>query len=311
MRGASICALLLALACLGGIPAAGQPLPGAPNCEIFPEDNHWNLRVDKLPLHPRSRRIIRTIGRDESVHPDFGSGKWDGGPIGIPFTTVPGDQEKVPVKFFYADESDPGPYPIPPNAPIEGGPNGDGDRHVLVVDRAACKLYEMFNARPVNGGERWRAGSGAVWNLGSNKLRPRGWTSADAAGLPILPGLARWDEVDDGVIDHALRFTVERTRRAFIYPARHFASNLTAKRFPAMGQRLRLKRGFDISGFPYQARVVLKAMKIYGIILADNGSDMYVSGAPNPNWNNDALHSLHRVKARHFVVVDTSKLPKP
>jgi hypothetical protein len=262
-------------------------------------------------VHGRSRAILRSIGLDERVHPDFGSGKWDGGPIGIPYVSVPGNQKKVPVSFQYADESDPGPYPIPSGAPIEGGKNSDGDRHVIVVDRADCKLYEMFDAHPVNDGARWRAGSGAVWNLRSNKLRPRTWTSADAAGLPILPGLARYYEVRRGEIDHALRFTVEDTRRAFIYPARHFASDLTATRYPAMGQRLRLKKGFDISGFPRQARVVLRALKRYGMIVADNGSDMYISGAPSPKWNNDALHTLHRVRARNFVVVDTSKLPRP
>ena len=310
-RGVSACALVLGLATSVSVPATSKPLPEAPSCPIFPANNHWNLPVNRLPVHPRSKRILRSIGLDEHVHPDFGSGKWDGGPIGIPYTTVPGDQEKVPVSFLYKDESDPGPYPIPPNAPIEGGAQSDGDRHVLVVDRDACKLYELFDARRRDGGARWRAGSGAVWNLNSNKLRPRGWTSADAAGLPILAGLARVDEVKDGVIDHALRFTVDRSRRAFIYPARHFASDLTAKRFPAMGQRLRLKRGFDISRFPYQARIVLKALKRYGMIVADNGSDMYISGAPSPEWNNDALHSLHRVKARHFVVVDTSELPRP
>jgi hypothetical protein len=182
---------------------------------------------------------------------------------------------------------------------------------VIVVDRSRCVLHELYAAYPVDGGKRWRAGSGARWDLGSNRLRPRGWTSADAAGLPILPGLARFDEVRHGRIDHALRITVPRTRRAFIYPARHFASDLTDPNLPAMGQRVRLKRGFDVSRFPPQARVVLRALQRYGALVADNGSAWYVSGAPSPRWNNDDLHSLHRVRGSDFEVVDTSSLPRP
>ena len=288
--------------------AAGSTVPGAPGCKIFPADNPWNQRVDDLPVHPRSDEIVRSIGRSEGLHPDFGSGRWDGGPIGIPFTTVPRGQDRVPVHFRYADESDPGPYPIPKDAPIEGGRRSDGDRHVIVVQRGTCKLYELFAAYPRDGGERWRAGSGAIWDLDSNKLRPKGWTSADAAGLPILPGLARYSDVRRGVIDHALRFTVSRTRRHYVYPARHFASDLTSKNLPAMGQRLRLKRGFDISGFPRQPRIILRALKRYGMIVADNGSDWFISGAPSPKWNNDALHVLHEVEGRHFEVVDASSL---
>jgi hypothetical protein len=304
-------ALFAAVTLVTAGPGAGAPLPEAPSCEIFPADNHWNLRVDHLPRHPRSGEIISSIGRHEGLHPDFGSGLWQGSPIGIPYTTVPGDQPRVPVTFRYEDESDPGPYPIPPDAPIEGGPHSDGDRHVVVVDRDACRLYELFAAYPVNGGEKWRAGSGATWDLSSNSLRPRYWTSADAAGLPILPGLARYDEVAAGRIDHALRFTVERTRRWFIYPARHFASHLTNRSLPAMGQRLRLKKSFDISGYRPQAQVVLRALKRYGMIVADNGADWFISGAPDDSWNNDALHELGRVKGRNFVVVDTSELPRP
>jgi hypothetical protein len=237
------------------------------------------------------------------MHADFGSGLWDGGPIGIPFVTVGGGQPRVHVGFDYASESDKGPYPIPRNAPIEGGRNADGDRHVIVVDRTRCRLYELFAAYPRAGGARWSAGSGAIWNLRSNHLRPRGWTSADAAGLPILPGLARYDEVKRGHIDHALRFTASRTRNKFVFPARHFASDLTDPNLPAMGQRLRLKRSFDISRFPRQARIVLRALKRYGMILADNGSPWYVSGAPNSHWSNDQLHALGRVPGRAFEVV--------
>jgi hypothetical protein len=179
------------------------------------------------------------------------------------------------------------------------------------VDRSRCRLYELFAAYPENGGARWRAGSGAVWNLRSNRLRPRGWTSADAAGLPILPGLARYGEVRAGAIRHALRFTAPRTRRAYVYPARHLASSLTDPSLPAMGQRLRLKRGFPISRFPRQTRVVLRALKRYGMILADNGSPWYVSGAPSRGWDNDDLHSLHDVPGSAFEVVDTASLPRP
>jgi hypothetical protein len=216
---------------------AGAPLPGAPKCPIFPRDNHWNLRVDRLPVHPRSDAIVRSIGRDRTMHADFGSGLWEGGPIGIPFATVGEGQRKVRLSFEYASESNRGRYPIPRRVPIEGGRRSDGDRHAIVVDRSRCRLYELFAAYPEDGGMPWRAGSGAIWNLRSNRLRPRGWTSADAAGLPILPGLARYDEVRRGRIDHALRFTAASTRRAFIYPARHFASDLTDPNLPAMGQR--------------------------------------------------------------------------
>ena len=302
----------LSLASAGLAPALrARPLPGAPHCPVFPRSNAWHQRVDRLPVHPRSDAIVRSIGLDSTMHADFGSGLWDGGPIGIPFVTVGARQPRVPVRFDYAGESDRGPYPIPAHAPIEGGRGSDGDRHVIVVDRARCRLYELFAAYPHDSGARWTAGSGATWNLRSNRLRPRGWTSADAAGLPILPGLARYGEVRHGRIDHALRFTAPRTRRAYVYPARHFASDLTGAGLPAMGQRLRLRRGYHIARFPRQARIVLRALKRYGMILADNGSPWYVSGAPNRHWDNDQLHSLHRVPGSAFEVVDTSALPRP
>ena len=304
--------LVLVLGCLAAAPSAGaHRLPDAPKCPIFPANNHWNLRVDDLPVHDNSDAIVRSIGLSEGLHPDFGSGKWEGAPIGIPYVVVPRDQNKVPISFDYADESDPGPYPIPRDAPIEGGRDSDGDRHVIVVDKGRCKLYEVFAAYPRDGGRRWQAGSGATWDLRSNDLRPRGWTSADAAGLPILPGLVRWSDVKKGSIDHALRFTVSRTRRAYIYPARHYASSLTDPDLPAMGQRLRLKSSFDISGFSRQARIILRALKRYGMIVADNGSDWYITGSPNRHWNNDQLHEIGEVLGRHFEVVDTTKLPKP
>jgi hypothetical protein len=307
--------LLLAAALLLAallVPATqGSRLPGARGCPVFPKNNHWNKRVDRLPLHPNSDAIVRSIGAGETMHADFGSGLYDGGPIGIPFVTVARGRRRVPVSFEYASESDRGPYPLPPNAPIEGGRDADGDHHVIVVDRSRCRLHELFAAYPQGGGAHWSAGSGAIWNLRSNHLRPRGWTSADAAGLPILPGLARYDEVKRGRIDHALRFTASQTRRAFIYPARHFASDLTDPNLPAMGQRVRLKRGYDISRVPRQTRIVLRALKRYGMILADNGAPWFVSGAPHPGWDNGDLHSLHRVRGSAFEVVDTSSLPRP
>ena len=305
MRPALI-ALCLAVAA-GGVPSTrATPLPAAPECKIFPDSNVWNRRVDRLPLHPRSRAIIRSIGRSEGLHPDFGSGRYDGGPIGIPITVVGDGQRKSRVRFRYAGESDKGPYPIPRDVKIEGGRKSDGDRHAVIVHKRECRLYELYSLRRRDG--RWRAGSGAIWDLGSNELRPKGWTSADAAGLPILPGLARWDEVRKGVIDHALRFTVSRTRAKFIYPARHYASDSDDPDLPPMGLRLRLKKGYPIKDFPRQARIVLVALKRYGMIVADNGSDWYISGAPNEHWDNDALHTLGEVKGSAFVVVDTSEL---
>ena len=284
------------------VPLAALAIAG---CPLFPADNHWNQRVDRLPVHPRSGAIIGAIGPDRTVHPDFGSGLYEGNRIGIPYTTVPRGQRRVPVRFEYEDESDRGPYPIPANPPIEGG----SDHHVLIVQRGTCRLYELFAAE--RSGSSWTAGSGAIFNLRSNRLRPRGWTSADAAGLPILPGLARYPEVRRGAIRHALRFTVQRTRRDFIYPARHFASSLTDPDLPAMGQRLRLKAGVDPAQFPRQSRVVVRALKRYGMLLADNGSSIYISGAPHPRWDNDDLRSLKRLRGSDFEVVDTAGLPAP
>ena len=301
MKAAAL--LAVAVGALLAPSAVASPLPGAPDCRLFPSTNVWNKRVDRLPVARNSRTIVSSIGRDLHVHADFGSGLWDGGPIGIPITVVGGTQPRVPVEFEYADESDRGPYPIPDKVKIEGGPNADGDRHALIVDRDNCRLYELFALYP-----RWRAGSGAIWDLRSNRLRPAGWTSADAAGLPILPGLARYDEVKRGVINHALRFTVRRSRRAYVYPARHFASDSNDPSLPPMGLRLRLRANFPVASFPPQARVVLRALKRYGMIVSDNGSSWYVSGAPSPGWDNDQLHTLHRVKGSDFRVVDTRSL---
>jgi hypothetical protein len=291
-------AIAIALLLLGG--ASHRPRVGG--CTVFPADNPWNVRVDSLPVAPNSDAIVATIGTGTSLHPDFGSGTWAGGPIGIPYNVVPAGQKTARVTFQYGAESDRGPYPVPKSVKLEYG----SDRHALIVQQGTCKLYELFALRKSGG--RWQAGSGAIWNLGSNTLRPAGWTSADAAGLPILPGLARYDEIAGGSIDHALRFTVERTRRAYVYPARHYASSLTDPSLPPMGLRLRLKASFDTSGFPPQAREVLQALKRYGMVVADNGSSWYISGAPDPRWSNDDLHTLGRVKGSNFEVVDPAAI---
>jgi hypothetical protein len=285
-----------------------EPGPQIGNCPLLPADNIWNARVDTLPVDPNSDAYITTIGRNTGLHPDFGSGTWAGSPIGIPYNFVDGSQPPVSVTFDYAaDESDPGPYPIPPDALIEGGPDSDGDRHVLVVDTENCVLYELFYAWPQSDGS-WEAGSGAIFDLRSNDLRPDDWTSADAAGLPILPGLVRYDEVAAGEIRHAIRFTVPQTRKDHIWPARHDASSLTGGQYPPMGQRFRLKASFDISGFSSDVQVILRAMQTYGIILADNGSAWFISGVPDERWDNDVLHELSQVTGNDFEAVDVSSL---
>ena len=284
--------------------------PGPPRlagCAVFPADNIWNVPVDTLPVHTSSDAYVATIGADAHVHADFGSGTWDGGPIGIPYVDVPGTQPTVTVAFDYDDESDPGPYPVPPGAPIEGGAESKGDRHVLVLDRDNCILYELYNAFPQPDGS-WEAGSGAIFDLSSHALRPAGWTSADAAGLPILPGLVRYEEVAAGEIRHALRFTAPQTRRAYVWPARHYASNLTGAQYPPMGQRFRLRADFDVSGFSAEVQVILRALQTYGMILADNGSAWYISGVPDERWDNDVLHELHQVEGADFKAVDVSSL---
>jgi hypothetical protein len=287
----------------GDGPAPGTSLQGK---QVFPADNPWNRDISHDPVDPNSQAILQGIGLGKGLHPDFGT-TYNGAPNGIPYVLVSGTQPRVPVKFDYADESDPGPYPIPPDAPIEGGPKSGGDRHVLVLDRDNWKLYEMWDSHPIDGGKSWKAGSGAIFDLNSNKLRPAGWTSADAAGLPVFPGLVRYDEVmERKAITHALRFTCVRTRRAYIPPATHFASNKDDANLPPMGMRARLKADFDISGFPPEAQVILTALKKYGLILADNGSDWYLSGAPDPRWNDDNLNTLKRVKGSDFEVVKMS-----
>lgn len=293
---------------------ATTPLPPQPatppqiaGCDVFPADNIWNTPIDDLPVDASSAAYIETIGADKPLHPDFGAGLWKDAPIGIPYTTVLSSQAGVNVTFRWDDESDPGPYPIPPSAPIEGGPNSDGDRHVLVVDREQCILYELYSSYPQPDGS-WQADSGAIFDLHAHALRPDGWTSADAAGLPILPGLVRYAEVAAGEIAHAIRFTVPQTRRAYVWPARHYASDLTGSQYPPMGQRFRLKADFDISGFSPDVRVILRAMQRYGIILADNGSSWFISGVPDERWDNDVLRQLRQVTGSNFEAVDVSSL---
>jgi hypothetical protein len=305
IAGASV----LGVALLAGSSAQALRLPAAPKCPVFPADNAWNQRVDSLPVAQDSGQMVASIGLDAPVHPDFGSGKYDGEPIGIPFDVVSSSTPTSRVRFDYSDESDRVRYPIPRGVHIEGGARSTGDRHAILVDKSTCRLYELYDLHHTSRG--WTAGSGATWSLRSDRLRPAGWTSADAAGLPIFPGLARWDEVSRGVIDHALRFTAPATRRAYVYPARHYASSSDSAKLPPMGLRVRLKASVDISSFPKQARVVLKALQVYGAILADNGSPWYISGAPNRHWNNDLLHSLGRLTGADFEVVDTSSLPEP
>ncbi|HEU0291307.1 MAG TPA: carboxypeptidase-like regulatory domain-containing protein [Anaerolineales bacterium] len=275
--------------------------PTIANCPIFPPDNFWNARVDSLPTHPQSEAWIQSIGSAESFHMDFGSGQWDGGPIGIPYNIVAGSTvPKVEAAFYYPDESDSGPYPIPENPNIEWG----SDHHILIVDSDTCTLYEMYDASIDNG--QWSGGSGAIWDLASNGLRPETWTSADAAGLPILPGLVRYDEVAAGAIHHALRFTAEDTA-GYIWPARHETSD-PQEGVPPMGARFRLQADYDISSFPLEVQILLQAMKTYGIVLADNGSNWYVSGAPDERWDNDMLHLLDVLTGNDFEAVDTSSL---
>ncbi len=275
--------------------------------EVFPSDNPWNQPVDALPVHKNSQQFVASMGLNKPLHPDFGT-VYNGAPNGIPYVVVSGQQARVPVSFQYADESDPGPYPVPSDAPIEGGSQGKGDRHILVVDAENKKLYELYHCYPQDGGG-WRCGSGAIFDLTSNTLRPRGWTSADAAGLPIFPGLARYDEaVEQGEIRHALRFTVAKTQRGYILPATHFASRSNDPNLPPMGLRVRLRADYDASRLPPTAQVIVRALKKYGMLLADNGSDWFVSGAPDPRWNDEHLSTLKRIKGRDFEVVDTGAI---
>jgi hypothetical protein len=277
-----------------------QPKEGSAlgNIQIFPADNPWNTDISNEDIDPNSDYIIAGIGNDIHLHPDFGT-VWENAPIGIPYNIIGGNQPMKAIFFQYDSESDPGPYPIPYNALVESG----SDKHVIVIDSVHFKLYELFDAVRKNDNS-WNAGSGAVFDLTSNALRPDFWTSADAAGLPIFPGLVRYDEVvEKGVINHALRFTVQNTRNSFIHPATHAASNSNNVNYPPMGMRVRLKAGFDISGYSPHIQVILKALKKYGMFVADNGSNWYISGAPDSRWDDDELGELKSIQGNNFEVV--------
>jgi len=276
-------------------------------CQVAPADSIWRTRVDTLPVAARSGAYVSAIGADAHVHADFGSGTYDGAPFGIPVTDVPPGTPTTHVSFDYASESDAGPYRIPSDALVEGGPQADGDRHVIAYDRSACRVYELYDARKESG-TSWHAGSGAIFDLRSDRLRPAGWTSADAAGLSVFAGLARYDEDRTGTIDHALRITVPHSRMAYLWPARHQASSSSDPDLPPMGLRLRLRASVNISGLPAQARVVAQALKTYGAIVADNGSPWYISGTQDDRWDNDALHALDSLTGSDFEAVDTSGL---
>jgi hypothetical protein len=296
-------------------PARVTGGPTIAGCPAFPVDNIWNTRIDGLPVDPRSSQYVASIGADQALKADFGAGLYDGEPVGIPFVVVPQNQPRVPIHFSrFGDEeatpqeSDPGPYPIPRNAPIEGGPNAREDRHVVVVQQGSCTLFELYKAQPNPDGS-WRAVSAAKFDLEANDLRPDGWTSADAAGLPVFPGLVRYEEVMAGEIRHALRFTARRTQRAYVWPARHYASRHTDPALPPLGQRFRLKASVDISRFSPPVRVILRALQTYGMILADNGSPWFLSGAPHDGWNNDVLQrEMRQLKGSDFEAVDVSSL---
>ena len=280
----------------------GPTVPGAPSCSIFPITNVWNRRIDDRAVASNSATMIAAVGLDRGLHMDFGS--YAG--YGIPYQVVSSATPRSTVTFDYDDESDHVGYPIPASPLIEGGAGATGDRHILMVDRDACRLYELFAAR--KSGAQWRAGSGATWDLRSNALRTAGWTSADAAGLPIQPGLVRYDEVAAGAINHALRFTTNRTREAYVYPARHEAGESTSSSLPPMGLRVRLKTSVDISHYSHDARVIAEALKRYGMILADNGSPWYISGMSHPQFDDDVLHDLDDITGRDLEVVDTAGL---
>jgi hypothetical protein len=299
-----VLAVVAAVSLAVAAPAAGAPSLAFSGCPLFPADNVWHAEVSRLPVHPRSGAYLASMGTGAGIHADFGSGTWEGGPIGIPYTVVPAGQARVPVRFGYAGESDPGPYPIPPDAPVEGGSDAAGDRHVLVVQAGSCRLYELFDAHRDGGG--WRAGSGAVWDLRANRLRPAGWTSADAAGLPIFPGLVRYDEAAAGHINHAIRVTVSSTQDAWVHPASHCAGSTSSPSAPPMGLRLRLAAGYDISGITGPARAVAAALKQYGAIVADNGSNWFISGTSDRRWSDENLDQLKSIPGSAFQVVQSA-----
>lgn len=321
-RGATSNRVRIGIGHIGGGPpdddVTPQPTPelgiGASlhGKQVFPSDNAWNEDISNAPVDPNSANLIAGVGLNANLHPDFGT-VWNGAPNGIPYVVVAGNQTRVPINFTaFGSQSDPGPYPVPANAPIEGGSNGTGDRHAIVIDRDNWKLYEMYRAFPVNNGASWNADSGAVFDLNSNALRPAGWTSADAAGLPIFPGLVRYDEVfEQQEIRHAIRFTAQITRRAYVHPARHWASTNTSVDRPPMGMRVRLKASVNIGGYSPAMQVILRALKKYGMILADNGSNWFISGAPDMRWDDDELNTLKAIKGSDFEVIRMANIVTP
>jgi hypothetical protein len=290
----------------GTSPAAVAKGPVG-GCTVFPADNYWNADISKLPVHPKSRQWMKHMSPSVDLHPDFGPSYGEQPvPYGIPITVVRGTHKKVHVTFRYASESDKVRYPLGADTKIEGGRGADGDRHALIVDKSNCRLYETFDTRRADG--RWHAGSGAVWSLNSNRLRPNGWTSADAAGLPIMPGLLRLREVESGHVNHAIRFTTNITDRRHVWPARHDAGSVSNRNYPPMGARFRLKAGFDMRGYRKDTKAVLRAMKTYGLVLADNGSPWYFQGEAVKGWPSRLIEELKTIPARAFVAVDTRPL---
>jgi hypothetical protein len=309
----ALTALLLAASNTPGATASSSDstaLPARPvsgtSCPVFPADNWWHADIRKLPVHPRSRQWLSHMSTGRDLHPDLGPSYGDGPNYGIPVTVVGSSHPKVRVRFDYASESDRVGYPLGRDTRIEGGRGSAGDKHAVVVDKGACELYETWNTREADG--RWRAGSGAAWSLRSNRLRPNGWTSADAAGLPILPGLLRWNEVRDRRVDHAIRFTTDVTSRHHLWPARHDAGSRDSLAYPPMGARFRLRPGFSTAGYAAGARAVIRAMKTYGLVLADNGSPWFFQGEQSSRWPDRLVADLKRIPASAFVAVDTSSL---
>jgi hypothetical protein len=307
-RVALVAAGLGAIVCSVGVASAttaSYPLGrGTGGCPMFPKSSPWHEKVADLPVSPLSNEYIASIGADLNLHPDFGHER----AYGIPYAVVPAGQPKVAIHFTaYGSQSNPGPYPIPAGAPVEGGQSASGDRHVIVLAQGTCKLYELWDAYPQADGS-WDAGSGAVFNLRSDRLRPNGWTSADAAGLSIFAGLIRYDEIKRGYINHAIRFTVPETQAGFIHPATHFASSSTNPDLPPMGLRLRLESSYPIATFPRTDRIILQAMKTYGLIVADNGSPWFFQGATDPRWNDNVLDALKTVPGSAFQVVETGPI---
>lgn len=289
--------------------ARQAPAPGTiagTTCSEFPADNWWHADVSALPVHARSSQWLSRMSPGDDLHPDFGPSFGDGPNYGIPITVVGARHRKVPVRFEYASESDQVRYPLGADTKIEGGPGSDGDRHAIIVDKGKCRLYEIYATRKTGSG--WRGGSGAVWSLTSNKLRREGWTSADAAGLPILPGLLRWTEVRDNQIDHAIRFTTDITSSHHLWPARHDAGSRSSLAYPPMGARFRLKAGWSAEGLSVEAQRVVAAMKKYGMVLADNGSPWFFQGEQNAAWPEQLIEDLKTIPASAFVAVDTSSL---